>query len=285
MSSNNQFYGGNQVSSYSFQNAPATVMTNLAVNFLKRHYIFSFLWIFGLLLTAFANGYSVDSETDREFSKKLYDADKIEQTQLRDAYLDNDAAYRRYYQSKGWFSCDVGCQHNYQKYLDAQQRLREAKAIHNAALSEARKVVGIWSEYGVSDTRRLFWSSWEWGKNFAKRISFYDAIFLAFDSRNDSFWAYVLQMVIRVLMNFTIGFFSALISFIWQLFWFVRTYSTGISGFLYWLLGSIAAFSMIVSAIGAMYGTAIGVVAVAVNMAGPALQGPQRRQRVHYHRY
>ena len=156
------------------------------------------------------------------------------------------------------------------------------QALHNAAMSEARSIIGIFSDYAVNDARRLFWSCWTWGKDFAKRISFYDAIFLAFDSRNESFGVYIARMVIRVLVNFTIGFISALISFMWQLWWFVRSYSAGIAGIAFFILGSIAAFSLIASAIGAMYVGTAGAAAVVINMAGPQIEAGRRRRRVHY---
>ena len=156
--------------------------------------------------------------------------------------------------------------------------------MHSAAISEARSVIGIFSDYAVQDARRLFWSCWDWGKTFAKRISFYDAIFLALDSRNESFGVYIARMILRVLVNFSIGFISALISFVWQLWFFVRSYSAGIFGIAFFILGSIAAFSLIASAIGAMWVGTAGAAAVVVTMAGPQLEGPRRRQRhrVHY---
>jgi len=285
--SNNQFYSGsssNQISTGSFVDAPMTFIAQATTNFMRRHYIMTFLWALGLLLVTMGKGYAIDPNTEHEFNKALDEAEIIEQTHLNDAYLNNEAMYQRYYRSKGWFSCDAYCQSNYQDYLRAQQQLADAKALHNAAISEARSIVGIFSDYAVKDTRRLFWSCWDWGKNFAKRISFYDAIFLAMDSRNESFWAYIIRLILRVLVNFSIGFFSALISFVWQLWFFVRSYSAGIAGIAFFILGSIAAFSLIASAIGAMWVGTAGAAAVVVTMAGPQLEGPRRRQRhrVHY---
>lgn len=130
----------------------------------------------------------------------------------------------------------------------------------------------------------FFCESWEWGKNFAKRISFYDAIFIAMDGRNENIGAYFARLVVRILVNFTIGFITALISFVWQLFWFVRTYGAGFSGFVFFVLGSVSAFSMIVTVIFAMYGTVAGTAAVVMIMGGNnALQGGRnrRRQRLH----
>eukprot|EP01083_Nonionella_stella_P052602 139523_1 len=280
----NQFYSGNanQVSVHSFTNAPMTFIATTTVNFMQRHYMMTFLWAVGLLIVSLARGHAVDAPTQKEFDHAMDEADRIEQTHLNDAYLNQQAQYDRYYRSKGWFSCDSYCQTNYQRYLDAKQQLADAKKLHDAALSEARSIVGIFSDYAVKDARNVFWGCWKWGKDFAKRISWYDAFFIALDSRNESFGVYVARMVIRVLINFTLGFISALVAFVWQLWWFVRSYRAGIAGIAFFILGSIAAFSLVASAIGAMFIGTAGAAAVVVNMAGPSLEGARRRRRVHH---
>eukprot|EP00484_Ammonia_sp_Unknown_P000200 CAMPEP_0197023068 /NCGR_PEP_ID=MMETSP1384-20130603/3862_1 /TAXON_ID=29189 /ORGANISM="Ammonia sp." /LENGTH=304 /DNA_ID=CAMNT_0042451227 /DNA_START=47 /DNA_END=961 /DNA_ORIENTATION=+ len=282
--SNNQFYqpSNQQISVASFADAPMTFIATSTANFMQRHYVMTILWALGLLIVTMGRGYTVDDTTEFNYNKALDEAERIEQKHVSEAYVHEDAMYQRYYRSKGWFSCDAYCQQNYQDYIRAQKRLKDAKELHNAAMSEARAVIGIFSDYAVSDARRLFWDCWEWGKNFAKRITWYDAIFLAIDSRNESIYAYFGRMIIRVLVNFTIGFISALFSFVWQLWWFVRSYKAGIMGLVFFVLGSIAAFSMIASAIGAMYVGTAGAAAVVVNMAAPQLEAGRRRRRVHY---
>eukprot|EP00490_Sorites_sp_Unknown_P024539 CAMPEP_0114658272 /NCGR_PEP_ID=MMETSP0191-20121206/15429_1 /TAXON_ID=126664 /ORGANISM="Sorites sp." /LENGTH=155 /DNA_ID=CAMNT_0001879823 /DNA_START=456 /DNA_END=923 /DNA_ORIENTATION=+ len=154
-------------------------------------------------------------------------------------------------------------------------------------MNEAKQTVGIFSTYGVMDAKRLFWSAWEWGKDFAKRMSWYDAMFMAFGhSRDEGFWVYIAKIALRTLMNFTVGFIYALIWFVWKLFWFVREYGGGITGLIFFILGSIAAFSMIVTTIMGMYAGAAGIVATGVTIAKQqAIQGgrqPNRYVRQHY---
>ena len=150
-------------------------------------------------------------------------------------------------------------------------------------MSEAKKTVGVFSTYGVSDAKRLFWSAWDWGKDFAKRMSWYDALFMAFGSRDEGFWVYIVRIILRVLMNFTVGFIYALIWFIWKLFWFVRDYGGGIAGLIFFILGSIAAFSMIVTTIMGMYaGAAAGAATVVTFAKQQAIQGGRQRQRPRY---
>ena len=129
---NSQFYSGSsaqQVSVHSFANAPMTWIAKTTLNIMQRHYIMTFLWAIGLLITSLAKGYTIDPNTAREFDNALDEADRIEQTHVNEAYMNNEAMYQRYYRSKGWFSCDSYCQSNYQQYLQSQQQLRDAKVI------------------------------------------------------------------------------------------------------------------------------------------------------------
>ena len=278
---------GRQVIS-DFERSPALFLVNKGITFLQNHYIFSTLWIVGLLIFSLAKGYVVDHSTQTEYRRALYHADSIKDTSFENAQRGVDATYSRYYHSKGWFGrCDTYCQSNYESYLSAMNEFKHEKAKHDSAVSEANQIVGVFSEYGVSQARLLFWDCWQWGKDFAKRISYYDAIFLMFDSRDESFWVYIARFVVRILMNFTIGFISGLISFIWQLWWFVKSYGGGITGILFFLIGGLAAWSLIVTMIVAMYaGTAAtvgGVMMMAQNQAIRDGRGRQRRTRhVHY---
>ena len=127
---NGQFYGAppsTAVSVASFANAPITFIATSTKNFMQRHYIMTMLWAIGLLIVSLARGYTVDHETEIIFSDALYEADKIEQNQLNEAYLNQESKYQRYYRSKGWFSCDAYCQSNYQDYLRAKEQVNDAK--------------------------------------------------------------------------------------------------------------------------------------------------------------
>jgi len=256
------------------------VIVHSATNFVKRHYVVSSFWMIGLVVTLLATGYTVDGKTKVQYQQELQNARDIEETEVAVAYDRLQATYDRYYNSKGWFwRCDSDCTANYEAYLHERDRVYEAEAQRDAALSKARSIVGIFSEYGVQDTRDLFWTSWEQGKALARRMSFYDAIFMAFD-HNDSIWAYLIQLVLRVIINFSLGFITAMISFLWNLIWFVRTYQAGIMGVIFWLLAASAAFTITSSVIGGMVGT---VAAVAYAGSQQRLEGAtfQQQRRVH----
>jgi hypothetical protein len=58
------------------------------------------------------------------------------------------------------------------------------------------------SEYGVSETKELFWSCFAGGKNFAKRSSWYDMMFMGMGSmvmgRDESMVEFLLRWGIQV---------------------------------------------------------------------------------------
>ncbi len=151
------------------------------------------------------------------------------------------------------------------------------------SVSEARQIVGIFSTYGVEDARKLFWSSWQWGKDFAKRMTFWDAMFLAFDS-NDSesggLSGYIIRLVFQALVNFTIGFIAAFFSFIYSLIGFVQSFSAGLSGIGFFLLASIAAVSFLVTTIVVMCGSVVGAVVGIWYYGKQRSVGGARRQRM-----
>jgi len=219
------------------------------------------------------------------YHKAKHNANEIESTTLRVAEDEYIATYQKYYQSKGWFfSCDSYCQHNYEQYLIASQEFKHAKAEYEDAVKDAKQIVGIWSTYGVDETRNEFWKCWEWGKAFAKRMSMYDALFVALDSRNESFATFIIQLIFRVLANFTLGFISATIQFIWNLWFLIRQYGGGWSGVIYFILAAIASCSLLISMIIAMYSTvAVGAGIAIAYSSDRAIRGGRYRRTQHLH--
>ncbi len=86
---------------------------------------------------------------------------------------------REYYRSKGWFfSCDGFCQSKKLAYEESKQTYTILHQNEEAIISEAKSTVGLFSTYGVYETRDLFWQRFNQGKQFAKRQSFWDMIFM-----------------------------------------------------------------------------------------------------------
>ena len=66
------------------------------------------------------------------------------------------------------------------------------------------------------------------GKDFAKSMTWWDVMFAGFGgrgSRDESALVLLLQWVLRIAMNFTIGFIYSLVSFLIGLFWIIADFS------------------------------------------------------------
>merc|ERR1719495_1155585 len=116
---------------------------------MKRHPVWSFLWLLGLFLMAFVQGVAVDPATQDEFFDKVDNANDIFYRDVHEAALQEQAAYNVYYANKGWLSCDAECERYYNQYLQAQEYLRKQQSKHQTSLSEAKQTVGIFSQFGV----------------------------------------------------------------------------------------------------------------------------------------
>ena len=110
----------NNVSIQRFEDAPYTYIFSGFKNFLVKHYVFTTFWILGLVIISLATGINVDDATNEKFFDALDHANDISDTIVRDAEQKLFVAKNRYYNSKGWFTCDSYCENMYQKYLKAQ---------------------------------------------------------------------------------------------------------------------------------------------------------------------
>lgn len=211
-------------------------------------------YVIGLSVLLFASGFAVDQATKRIYDTQMAKVEALEYGALGKAFDKKQASYDHYYYSKGWFSCDSTCNNNYRRYLDAEEKFNVVAAERDRLESEARKTVGLFSEYGVADCRRQFWAAWERGKEVAKRMSWWDALFIGMSSRRDEDGiATLLRLLGQVLMNFTIGLFVHIFSFLYNLIWFVRSYQAGIGGAIFFTLAACAAVAMFMTYILGMF--------------------------------
>ena len=105
--------------------------------------------------------------------------------------------------------------------------MADLRAREDAGLSDAKKGVGVLSEYAVAEARDSFWRAFAGGKSFAKRQSMWDLMFagLRFSGRRDeSTAAVVIRWLINLLFNFTLGLCGALGVFLWRLRALVASY-------------------------------------------------------------
>ncbi len=100
---------------------------------------------------------------------------------------------------------------------EARRRLQAAIRERNELQSEAKSKVGIWSQYGVDEVRERFWQAYQNGKDFAKRMTFWDVIFGIGGGRDEELYVTLLRWLGQIMLNFTIGLVSALFSFAFSL--------------------------------------------------------------------
>eukprot|EP00967_Tisochrysis_lutea_P101898 scaffold153147_cov31-Tisochrysis_lutea.AAC.1 len=158
---------------------------------------------------------------------------------------------------------------------------RHASSRRDALVSEAKSTVGIWSPHGVADVRETFWRDFEWGKDFAKRMSFWDIVFgIGGSNRDDELAIVLLRWLGQILMNFTVGFASALVSFTFSLVYLIWEYKTGLlSGVVFFAIAITGASAVVAVVISGMYSTAVGGVYLIARSAQQArLQDRAERQ-------
>lgn len=247
----------------------------------RRHKGLVGMWALGLLLLVFATGFSVTEEQEATYNAIM---NKVDFKRMQHAQQKAHVLGQQYYASKGFFSCDAVCTANYESLQHAQSELRSLQNDFAAVSSEAKQTVGLFSEYGVQEVRELFWAQFASGKDFAKRSSWYDLIFMGIGSmgRDESLMEFALRFLMNMLINFTMGLIGALIGFYWYLWGVISSYEPNfLVALSFFMLASTAATSMVVSYLVGLYSAAAGSVFVAAKIGGQGMrvQDQTRRQQ------
>lgn len=176
---------------------------------------------------------------------------------------------------------------NYDQYQQALKQLEFQEDQYAKTLSDARAEVGVFSEHAVEDARGTFWESYGRGVSFAKRMSYFDALYMAIGSmrRDESLVSLILNWLLQVAMNFAVGMVSALISFVFHVGSLIMSYQASpVSGVSFFVLAFSGAFSVIASFIvGAYMFTATTYFAV-VQVSKMAIENERaNQQRLHQH--
>lgn len=154
--------------------------------------------------------------------------------------------------------------------------------------------LGVFSTYGVEETRQVFNEKFVRGKKFAQRQTWYDALFLGIGAmgRDEGLVEYLFRLLLNMIFNFTFGMISTVVTFIYGLFGIIRSYGTPlIVAVPFFLLGSVAAISFAMSWLVGLYVAAAGTVYVSAKMIDPNMRieggagGQGRRDRVNYHHH
>jgi len=230
-----------------------------AVNLAKKRPVSASLWVLGLLLAAFAKGFSVDDATAESYTVTLQHAQEVNSKELGNAIRAMQAAENRYYNSKGWFSCDARCNQAYDAYTMARADVDRVQQKRDRVITEARREVGIWSTFGVKDVRASFWSAWQSGKDFAARYTMMDAMFMMFAGKEETMVSMLVKLFFQYLINLTMGIIGAFFYFVYNVYSLVVAYGEpALSGIAFFLLVVVAATATVGTYLVAIYGTVAG---------------------------
>jgi len=257
-------------------------------SFAKRHKVISGSYLFGLLfLFLVGSGSKLTLDQKRQYNAIMNTIDLGAEYEASTEYA---RTYQAYQASKGWFSCDGLCKRNKRRMEHAKATLDDIRAEGHARMSDAKSVAGLFSEVGVEEVKDAFWEYFSAGKQFAKRQSMWDAMFMGIRSmgRDESMVEYVLKILLQVLINFSLGLIVALFVFIFGLWNVVRSYqSDPFTALAFFVGATCAAFAFVSSYLFLLYGAAAGslyglakVVETNARIEGA---GARRRENVHNH--
>ncbi|KAL7506272.1 hypothetical protein ACHAXN_003553 [Cyclotella atomus] len=270
--------------------APLTTLAlSTAKSFATRHKFLTASYLYGLLslllLLLLGSGTKLTLSQQRQYNAIMNTIDLQAEYSAASRY---HTAYSNYYNSKGWFSCDTHCQH-YKSLMNRRLlEWNEIKAEGNARMSDAKSIAGLFSEVGVNEVQDSFWEYFHNGKQFAKRQSMWDAMFMGMRSmgRDESMVEYIFKMLMQVLINFSMGLIMALCIFVVGLWGIITSYRPNpIVGLVFFVTATCAGFAFVSTYLMVLYGAAAGGVYGMVKLAesqGGRIEGGgyQQRQRI-----
>mmetsp|Transcript_6072 Transcript_6072/g.7456 ORF Transcript_6072/g.7456 Transcript_6072/m.7456 type:complete len:300 (+) Transcript_6072:69-968(+) len=252
-----------------------------AVTFAKRHKVISGSYIVGLLvLLLVGSGTKLTLDQQRQYNHIMSTIDLQAEFEASNAYAIADQNYRA---TKGWFTCDSLCQRNKDRMEYQKQILDDIRAEGHARMSDAKAVAGLFSEVGIGEVKDSFWNYFSQGKQFAKRQSMWDAMFIGMRhmGRDESTMEYVLKVLMQVLINFTMGLFMALGIFIFGLWKIINDYQPNpITAVLFFVLGVCGAFAFVTTYLMGIFGATAGGIYGVVKLA----ENNQRQARLQQQR-
>jgi ABC-type multidrug transport system fused ATPase/permease subunit len=228
-------------------------------NFARNHKVISGSYIVGILvILLIGSGTKLNYDQRKQYNTIMNTIDlQVEYDASQDFHMANQA----YRASKGWFTCDGLCTRNKRRMEDSKYKLDLIRQEGQARMSDAKAVAGLFSEVGVGEVQDSFWSYFTSGKQFAKRQSMWDAMFIGFRSmsRDENMLEYGLKLLMQVLINFSMGLIVALVMFVIGLWSVVRSYQPNpIVALLFFIGAACAAFSFVMTYLFALYGAAAG---------------------------
>ena len=231
-----------------------------------RRFSIGILWLFGLFAVFFAPApVKLTGEKIEAFQAEMKRVESVD-SRLYDAHRVYQAAESEQARHKVWFwrfrkeHRDLVKEH--QPAVDeAYKNVRLLGKEREKYMRKAKRTLGVWSDAGVEESRALLWKSFESGKVFAQRQTFWDSLFTILNSRDRDWISLLLNLLLTALVNYTVGSVMAVITFVFQLPSFLASYSPGIvSGTLFFFVASVAAVALIASYLSLIYASGAAVV-------------------------
>jgi hypothetical protein len=268
-----------------------SIILRSTVSFAKNHKVISSSYVFGILfLLLIGSGTKLTLDQRQQYNSIMNTIDLNAEYEASNQFAMANQAYRA---TKGWFSCDSLCQRNKRRMEHTQRILDDIRTEGYARMSDAKGVAGLFSEIGVEEVKDSFWHYFHSGKQFAKRQSMWDAMFMGIRSmsRDETMINYLLRVFLQVLVNFSMGLIAALGIFIFGLWSIIKSYQPNpLTALIFFVGCSCAAFAFVSTYLLAIYGAAAGslygVAKVAENQArlqNGGQNGYDGRRNVQYH--
>ena len=182
----------------------STLLVDAGISVIKRNPIPSGMYLIGILICLLFSGFTPNTQKMIQYEQTL---DTLDPVKLDIAEANLYRADMRYRQTKGWFTCDQSCQINKNDAQKARVIYDQTLKEHEDVVRDAKSQLGLFSTFGVRETRDLFWKRFAQGRGFAQRQSKWDALFMGISAmaRDESIISYFLRVVMNVALNFTVG--------------------------------------------------------------------------------
>jgi hypothetical protein len=260
-----------------------------AAGFVKRHPIPTGFWLLGLGLCFLFTGFVVPKESYDRYESGLANLNEASLDSLMTSWEDWKEHEKNYQMSKGWFwSCDRICLGHKSAHDQAYVEYTRLQAMYDQSHAELKGELGVFSTFGVEEARQSFNEKYQGGKAFAKRQTTWDAMFMSIGyitrGRDETFMDYALKLLFHFIVNFFMGLFGAVVTFMWSLWAIIKSFHTsGPEGLLFFAGASLAAISFALSFCVGLYGAASGMwyVGLKAVSSNQRLEGARNHHRVH----
>lgn len=191
------------------QEVGSLVVRNVTA-FARRNKVVTGYYLLGIVFMFFiGNGARLTMQQQSTYNRIMQTIDVQAEY---DATNDYWQARQHYHATKGWFSCDALCQRNKARMDRAEAALKAIRQEGAARTADAKRSVGILSEVGVGEVKDNFWQYLYQGRQFAKRQSAWDALFIGIRTmtrgRDESWIEYGLKGASAIRLNPTLVAFA-----------------------------------------------------------------------------